>query len=203
MWKIIYSAILTILFATVALAQGANYEIRPGDRLNIEVLEDPSLNRNLLVLPDGRISFPMAGNVPAQGRTVAQLQADLKNRLAPNFASPPSVFVSVQALTQSAPRSTGNSRRKIEVFLIGEAQNPGMHEISRGTNLLQFLAQTGGFTRFAAKKRIQLRRTVADGTTRTFRINYRTIESGGNVPTAAAQLQDGDVIVVPERRLFE
>ncbi len=67
MFKWIISAILAFGLAGAALAQGSDYKIRSGDSLSIEVLEDASLNRVLLVLPDGNVSFPLAGNVKAAG----------------------------------------------------------------------------------------------------------------------------------------
>ena len=68
--------VLALWLLTLALfgttAPGANaqsvYKIRPGDTLNIEVLEDEGLNRNVLVLPDGTISFPLVGTVKARSR---------------------------------------------------------------------------------------------------------------------------------------
>jgi polysaccharide export outer membrane protein len=202
MYKWIISAIITIAFASGALAQSSNYKIRTGDQLSIEVLEDPSLNRALLVLPDGNISFPLAGTLKAAGLTVAQLKSALTSKLAPNFAATPSVFIAVQAVSRNT--SSGSSRRQIEVFLIGEVVKPGMHEVNRGTTVLQFLAQSGGFTKFASKKRIQLRRTDAStGQVKVYSIDYRAVERGGDIGNAMAPLVNGDVIVVPEKRLFE
>jgi polysaccharide export outer membrane protein len=66
-----------------------SYRIQPGDVLQIEVIEDPGLNRQVLVSPDGRITLPLAGAVQAGGRTVEEIQADLTSLLAPNFAAPP------------------------------------------------------------------------------------------------------------------
>lgn len=193
---------VALCVAASASAQSASYKIKPGDTLSIEVLEDSSLNRSLLVLPDGNISFPLAGTIAASGLTVAQLKGAITTGLAPNFAATPSVFVSVTSIAKRAAVATGP--RTIEVFVIGEAQKPGSHSVARGTTVLQFLAQSGGFTKFAAKKRIQLRRTNSDtGEAKVYRINYKSIEEGKNVQAAMAQLQDGDVIVIPERRLFE
>ena len=61
-------ALVATVFATGAFAQ-SGYQIRTGDTLQIEVLEDPSLNRSVLVLPDGTISLPFAGSIRAAGRT--------------------------------------------------------------------------------------------------------------------------------------
>ena len=91
MFKWIISAILAFGLAGAALAQGSDYKIRSGDSLSIEVLEDASLNRVLLVLPDGNVSFPLAGNVKAAGLTVAGLKSALTTALAPNFAAKPTV----------------------------------------------------------------------------------------------------------------
>ena len=201
MFRILLATLLTVVVAGAGLAQNAGYKIKAGDTLGIEVLEDPSLNRSILVLPDGNISFPLAGTIRAAGLTVGQLKGALTTGLAPNFASTPSVFVAVQAVSAPAARSSGRST--FEVFLIGEVEQPGAHKVTRGTTVLQFLAQSGGFTRFAAKKRLQLRRTDSNGNSKTFKINYKAIEEGKDVSTGMAQLQSGDVIVVPERRLFE
>ena len=202
MFKRILTTLIAICIAGMAIAQDANYRIKAGDTLSVEVLEDPSLNRSILVLPDGKISFPLVGSVSAAGLTVSQLRGALTTGLAPNFASTPSVFVAIQSVARQAAKPSG--KRTIEVFLIGEVAKPGSHTISRGTTLLQFLAQSGGFTKFAAKKRIQLRRTVAStGEQKVYKINYKSIEAGKNVETAMAPLFNGDVIVVPERKLFE
>ncbi len=192
-------AVVSVIFATAAVAQ-SGYQIRPGDTLQVEVLEDPSLNRSVLVLPDGTISFPFAGSVRASGRTAGQVGDSITSGISSNFASEPNVFVTVQEL-RPATTSTGG-RATIDVYMIGEIAAPGEKKLARGTTLIQALATTGGFTAFAAKKRILLRRTDANGKQTVSRINYKAIADG----TAVGQdirLRDGDVIIVPERRLFE
>ena len=192
-------ALVAMVFATGAFAQ-TGYQIRAGDTLQIEVLEDPSLNRSVLVLPDGTISFPFAGAVPAAGRTTGAVDAAITAGIASNFASEPNVFVTVASLTQ---RSTGGSSSRIDVYMLGEISSPGEKELKRGTTLLQALAESGGFTNFAAKKRIVLRRTNSrTGEQSVSKINYKAIADGAAVGGDIV-LRDGDVIIVPERRLFE
>ena len=181
-----------------------NYVIRPGDTLQIEVLEDSGLNRSTLVLPDGSISFPMVGTLSVKGRTVEQLGQSLGAALAPNFASPPNVYVSVASLTKTAPRGTGTGSRKVEVYAIGEVTIPGMIEVKQGTTILQFLAESGGLTKFAAEKRIELHRTDSKtGAITTYRFNYLTPAGGDSGISGGTKLAAGDVIKVPRRRLFE
>lgn len=182
-----------------ALAQ-TSYRIQPGDTLQLEVLEDPALNRPLLVLPDGSVSVPLVGSVPAAGRSVDELRGALVASLAPNFATAPTVYLSVGQLAQ---RRTGTAAaRTISVFAMGEVGKPGRVEVAPGTTLLQFLAESGGLTNFAATKRIQLRRTDArTGQDSVYLYNYGAVLAGGTAPSI--RLQDGDVIIVPQRRLFE
>jgi len=196
------AALVLICLATVSLAQG--YGVRPGDSLRIEVLEDPSLNRTVLVAPDGRISFPSAGSLRVSGRTVEAIQRNLATRLEGNFASTPNVFVGVQGIAERAPvvASAPAAPATISVFVMGEANNPGERTVAPGTNVLQMFAVMGGFTKFAATKRIQLRRIdPKTGVERITNLNYRDIELGAAGNTTV--LEDGDVILVPQRRLFE
>ena len=91
----------------------------------------------------------------------------------------------------------------MNVYIVGEANEPGRKEVLPGTTLLQFLAEAGGLSRFAAEKRIQLRRVnPASGEETVYRFNYRSM-GGSNSISGTTVLAPGDVIVVPERRLFE
>lgn len=201
MKKLVF-VILALFVATMATAQDG-YRVKSGDILSIEVLEDPQLNRETLVTPAGSFSFPFAGTVNAAGRTTDQIASDLIASLSPNFAVSPNVFVSVRALAPEQPRApSSGSGSQIDVYILGEVNTPGIAQFDRGTTLLQALAATGGFTRFAATKRIQLRRTnPSTGETGAAIINFRALEKGGAYEDIT--LADGDVILVPERRLFE
>ena len=196
-------ALCATLFATLAAAQSA-YQIQPGDTLTVEVLEDPTLNRSVLVLPDGTVSFPFAGSVSAGGRTAGQVEDAITSGIASNFASEPNVFVTVQSLRpRVASTGAASSGRVVDVFMMGEIASPGGKQLKRGTTLIQALATTGGFTKFAATKRILLRRTnPRTGEQTVSLINYKAIADGAAVGNDVVLL-DGDVIIVPERRLFE
>ena len=197
----VYRVFITLLAMIVAQGVSAqtDFRIGPGDTIRIEVLEDPTLNREVLVLPDGSVSFPLAGAVRAGGQTTTQLEGALATALGPNFATAPTVSVSVAGV---APRGGGGART-IDVYFMGEVANAGVVQVPRGTTVLQALALSGGFTRFAATQRVQLRRTDSrTGQQSVFTIDYRAIERGeSNVGSTV--LADGDVIIVPERRLFE
>ena len=80
--------------------------------------------------------------------------------------------------------------------------NPQYLLYREGLKILDAILECGGFTKFAATKRLQLRRTGADGRQSLFKVNYKAIAQGAMV-TSDPVLVAGDVILVPERRLFE
>jgi len=200
MLRIIFGALLAATVATGAFAQ-STYQIRSGDSLQVEVIEDPSLNRTVLVLPDGSINFPLVGTIPAAGRSINEVRTDLASALASNFAAAPNVFVGVGTLATVTPRAVG-AAATISVYAMGEVASPGKADVTPGTTILQFIAQAGGFTRFAAQKRIQLRRIdKKSGAEKVYLFNYDRIGVAGIA--GSSRLQSGDVVVVPQRKLFE
>ncbi|MEZ5793017.1 polysaccharide biosynthesis/export family protein [Albidovulum sp.] len=211
MFRTLLGLLLAVMLAPMAMAQSA-YRIQSGDVLQMEVVEDPSLNRSLLVLPDGTVSLPLVGTVQAAGRNVESLRGAIATALAPNFAAPPTVTISVgqlnpvtTAVNDAAAKKYASRVRiggQIQVYALGEVTNQGMVAVDRGTTLLQFLATTGGLTRFAATKRVQLRRTdKKTGMETVYNYNYKAVKAGASAPSI--ELREGDVIMVPERKLFE
>lgn len=197
--RVFLIALLAMVLAVPhAYAQSAGYRIQRGDTLNVTVLEDESLNRQVLVLPDGRVSVPLAGAITAAGQTVEAVERAITERLTSNFAVRPNVFVSVtNVVTEEAGQST------FPIYVLGRVGSPGVREVEPGTTLLQAVALAGGLDRFAATKRIQLRRTDPQtGQERMFLFNYRAVERGGTIESMIT-LREGDVVLVPERRLFE
>lgn len=198
-------AALVLLVTGMAAHAQADYRIRPGDTLQIEVLEDPSLNRSVLVLPDGSISFPFVGTIQAGGRGVVELRQALASGLSSNFAARPNVVVSVASV--ATPSGAGVSAPRpeptIDVYIMGEVASAGKKAIAPGTTILQFIAESGGVTPFAATSRIELHRTdPRSGRTHVYLFSY---EGSAGKPSIrpGTRLAPGDVVVVPERRLFE
>lgn len=196
-----------LLSSTLAQAQG-NYVVGAGDLLQIEVLEDESLGRSVLVTPSGEITLPLAGSVAAVGRTLSAVQQTLRDRLAPNFAAPPTVFVSLSRQAEGPPVFPTAPTEPpppvlLDIFALGEVGNRGQLQVAPGTTILQTFSLMGGFTPFAATERIQLRRRdPVTGTERIYPLRYDAILSGRS-PNGTAQVADGDVFVVPTRKLFE
>jgi polysaccharide export outer membrane protein len=200
--KYAVATLALIMLTAVAYAQ-SKYRIQPGDIITVEVLEDNSLNRSLQVLPDGTITVPFAGSVRSAGRTVEQVTAAITTGLAPQFANRPTVFVSVRPAPEEPIQATEAEEETIRIYITGEVNEPGPHDVQEHTTFLQAISLTGGLTRFAATKRLQLRRTNPDtGKPTLITVNYRALSRGASL-NQDVPLLDGDVILVPERRLFE
>ncbi len=186
---------LPLAFPRAALAQ--EYRIQSGDRLTVEVLEDESLNRTLVVLPGGTIDFPYAGSIRVAGQSPTAVGSRISQALAGVLASPPTVFVTATPLIEpAAPVEDA----VVNIYIMGEASAPGAKAVPPGTTFLQALSQAGGLTPFAATKRIQLRRASMPGQVIT--VNYAAIMRGAGMNLDPV-LAEGDVIIVPERGLFE
>lgn len=211
MLRTLLGLLVALLLAPAAMAQ-SSYRIQAGDVLAMEVLEDPSLNRSLLVLPDGTISLPLVGAIPAAGKTVDTMRAAVSAALSPKFAAAPTVFLTVgqlnptsTAVAQAAAglaATTVTQSGLMSVYAMGQFNSPGRFDVEPGTTLLQFVAEAGGVTPFAAIKRIQLHRPDSKtGKETVYNLDYKAVQQGAAAPMIT--LRDGDVVIVPERRLFE
>jgi polysaccharide biosynthesis/export protein len=181
-------------FLTSAMAQVE--PLHPGDTLQISVWQDPKLDRQVVVGPDGMISFPLAGHIHAGGMTPQALENLLRRRLQKNYTSHLDITVSLAAVN---PEEAVDAKPRI--YITGEVLKPGPYILRRNTSVIQALALAGGLGPFAARKRIQIHRQ-ADGTDETYLFNYNDYVTGTNT-TANINLRSGDVIIVPERGLLE
>ena len=194
---------LGLLFVATAVVAQSEYRARTGDKIVIEVLEDSTLNRSLVILPDGRISFPFAGTIRARGQTVSQIEASIISGIESNFASRPTVFVSVQPKERVFVPAPPKEAETINIYFLGEVNTPGLKAVEPGTTLLQALSQSGGLSKFAAAKRIQVRSVDhKTGVQSILSFNYKSFSDGSTLVRDPI-LRHGDVILVPERRLFE
>lgn len=186
-----------LLWVCGATAQ--DYLIRLGDRLDVSVLEDPAIGRQVLVRPDGRITLPLAGTLEAAGRTPEAVAATIRRALARDFVEPPTVTVAVVGLGAEALLPDGVAGGG-SIYVLGQVGSPGRYDVALPIDILKMLAIAGGPGVFAATRRIQVRRR--DSGDQVFLFDYDAVERGV-VPLTPIELRDGDVVVVPERGLFE
>jgi polysaccharide export outer membrane protein len=160
----------------------AHYRLQPGDVLLISVWKEKDLEGEVLVRPDGGMSFPLAGDLDAAGRTVEEVRGVLAQRLKP-FIPDPVVTVSVKSIG-------GN-----HVYVIGRVQRPGEFTFSRPVDVMQALSLAGGATPFAALNDIVILRRQ-NGAERVLRFRYGDIVRGRSLEQNVV-LESGDTVVVP------
>jgi len=197
---------LLIAFATflvlTGVVQAAPYRLRPGDRLEVTVWQEPKLNRVIVVAPDGRITFPLVGHLQAGGTTVEAVESALKARLAKQYTSDIDVSVAIAGVKEEPVAPMAPEEKLYPGFFVtGEVAKPGRYEFRRSVNILQAIALAGGLGPFAAEHRIKIRRKE-NGSETLYEFDYDAFTSGKDL-TGNMVLRDGDVVIVPERGLFE
>ncbi len=160
----------------------ASYVIQPGDVLFVSVWREESLEREVLVGPDGGFNFPLAGEVNARGLTTTQLENEIVNKL--------KKFIPEPVVTVNLARNLGN-----RIYVVGKVNNPGEYIVSRRIDIIQAIALAGGMTPFADKDRIKVLRRK-NGLQQTFAFDYSQIEKGLRL-SQNITLMPGDTVFVP------
>jgi polysaccharide export outer membrane protein len=173
--------------------------LKPGDNLTISVLQDPKLDRNVVVDPSGEIAFPLAGHIRARGLSPQALETILKAKLQPNYKDD---HLDITVAVVSAPKDVPEDDLKPKIFITGEVVRPGSYIVRLPTTLMQAIALAGGVGPYAAKRRIQVRRRTPSGDETIFMFNYKAYEAGADLEGNIV-LRAGDVIMVPERGLLD
>lgn len=158
-----------------------DYIIGPGDVLDIAVWKEEALTKLLTVLPDGKITFPLIGEIAAGGKTVDQLKKEMETRLV-KFVPDPVLSVGVHQVNS------------MQVYVIGRVNNPGRFVLNANINILQALSMAGGLNSFAKRSEIRMFREK-DGNTEIREFDYDAVSAGKNLEQNI-YLMRGDVIVV-------
>ena len=181
--------VLFILCPVTSMGAGENpilsadeYIIGPGDILDISVWKDEALSKLVTVLPDGRISFPLIGQVAAGGKTVTQLRENLERKLS-RFVPDLSLSVIVHQVNS------------MMVYVIGRVNRPDRFILNTNANVLQALSMAGGLNPFAKRSKIKIFRSE-NGMTKTIPFNYNEVTKGEKLEQNIMLIR-GDVVVVP------
>ncbi|MFL6646989.1 MAG: polysaccharide biosynthesis/export family protein, partial [Sulfurifustaceae bacterium] len=156
--------------------------IGPEDLLEIAVWHEKDLQREVLVRPDGWLTFPLVGSVQAAGKTTAQLQKEITTRLK-KYMPDPVVTVTIKKI------------QGLKVFVIGKVGKPGEYVVGRYVDVLQALSLAGGLTPFAKENDIKIVRKQG-GREQIIPFDYSQVKRGRNLEQNI-RLQAGDVVMVP------
>ena len=176
-----------MLIAGVAAAADAgiaplDYRISAEDVLQISVWKEKDLNREVIVRPDGGISFPLAGNVIVAGRTPTDVEGEIAARL--------QRFIPDAVVTVSVTKLQG-----LRVYVTGQVRSPGQFTVGRYVDVLQAITLAGGLTPFANDNDIKIIRRE-EGREVIYKFNYGQVSRGQDIGQNIV-LQTDDVVVVP------
>jgi polysaccharide export outer membrane protein len=159
-----------------------SYLLGPEDVVKVAVWRDEQLTQEMVVRPDGMITFPLIGEVVAAGRTAEDIRSEIAKRLV-KFMPTPNVTVTVLKVLS------------YRIYVVGRVNKPGEFLVGHHTDVLQALSLAGGLTPFASENDIKIMRRNG-GTQQVLRFRYGDIENEKDLKQNIL-LQRGDVVVVP------
>jgi protein involved in polysaccharide export with SLBB domain len=163
-----------------AMAQGSaapvphvsEYRLGPGDKLRVAVFGREELTGEFTIGAQGRISYPLIGEVEAAGHTVPEFSANLTEQLRSGYVRDPILSVEV---AEYRP-----------FYILGEVNRPGAYPYTPGMTVMGAVATAGGFTYRANSRRAFIQRP---GET-----SERSVQL-----TSSTVIQAGETIRIPER----
>lgn len=159
-----------------------NYQLGPGDEIEISVWKEQDLTRKMIIRPDGKISYPLIGEVQAAGKTVKQLREEISKRLEKYVTDAQVTVLLVQP-------------QNYKVYVTGQVNKPGEFILTRPANVMQALAMAGGLTPFAKSRNIIILRH-SGGLEQRLPFDYKSV-SKGQFMEQNRTLLPGDTVVVP------
>ena len=159
-----------------------DYRIAAEDVLQISVWKEEGLEREVIVRPDGGVSFPLAGNVTVAGKTPAEVEGEIAKRL--------QRFIPDAVVTVSVVKLQG-----MRLYVTGQVRNPGQFTVGRYVDVLQAITLAGGLTPFAKDGDIKIIRRE-DGREVVHKFNFGEVRRGENLQQNI-MLRTDDVVVVP------
>jgi polysaccharide export outer membrane protein len=167
---------------TATSAVSSTYKIGPGDVLKISVWKEEGMEQEVLVKPDGGITFPLAGDIQANGLTTQELTAELKGKLKRYIPNP--------VVTVSVLQAVSN-----KIYVVGKVNRPGEYKATHYMDVLQALSLAGGLTPYAESDEIKIIRR-RNGNKQMFEFDYDKVISGKKLEMNIL-LEAGDTIAVP------
>ncbi len=182
MGLLLFSAVFTAAFAAKSSISMPSYLIGPGDILQISVWKEEGLQQEVLIRPDGGMSFPLAGDIQAGGKTVQQLQEALTQQIK-RYIPDPVITVMVRQVQNN------------KIFVVGKVNRPGEFVATHYVDVMQALAMAGGLNAYANSNNINILRRLK-GKVHSFPFEYDEVSKGEELQQNII-LKSGDVVVVP------
>ncbi len=177
-----FAVSIFVFFSNFSFAGDDIYKLKQGDAVFVSVYGEEALQKEVRVLPDGSVTFPLAGRLSVVNQTSLEVEKQVAERLK-EYLPEPQVTVIVSNVE-------GN-----KIFVVGKVLKPGPILLSGPTTALQALSASGGFDRFAHLNDIKVLRDT-NGTTQVIPVKYESLLKGEEL-ASNVKLEAGDTIVVP------
>lgn len=180
--KTLITAII-VFITPIQLVMATEYHLAPGDILSIGVWGYEELQlKQVIVRPDGRVSFPLVGEIKAEGISTGEFTDGLTKKLSV-YIKNPQVTVNVEKFHTT------------RIYVLGQVNKPGMYEIERQHNLLDAISMAGSYTKDAAKKKVMVLRKAEPGKVQT--ANLVNLLNKADL-TQNYTLADGDIVFLKD-----
>jgi polysaccharide biosynthesis/export protein len=176
-------AILSTLSAPLSAQAVPDYRLHAGDKIVVGVYDDPKLlPQPITITPDGKISYPLVGELQVGGKTVEQVRLEMETKLKKYISDPIATVIVTDV--------GGNI-----VYVVGQVNKPGAIVMNPTINVLQALSIVGGGNPYAKLDSIIIIRSSPGGQ-RVLSFKYGAVSTGRDL-SQNVQLESGDVVVVP------
>ena len=165
-------------------ATSPNHVLAANESIQIKVFNEPELDTSVRIAEDGKITFPLIGEVALGGLTIQKASELIRDRLSKRFLVNPQVSISLVEM----------NRRLFTV--LGQVQRPGTYRFpDHGSlSLVQVVGIAGGYTRLASPSRIIVKRLNGD---KVFKLDGKRMASDAG--TKPFIIEGGDIITIGER----
>lgn len=165
----------------------SNYYLGPEDVISVTVFGQERYSKaGIVVPPNGKISYPLIGNIFVAGKTTDQVEVEMTKKL-DEYIIDPKVTVALEK-AMSARYS-----------VLGDVAQPGVRIMTRRVSVFEALGEAGGVLPTGDKNKVVILRRQADGNFQQIRVNINEMERGKS--KEMAYLVPGDQVVVPGNRL--
>jgi polysaccharide export outer membrane protein len=168
--------------STITSAGENTYKIGPGDSIEVSVWKDENLTRQIIVPPDGVISFPLIGDIDVTELTIAELRDVVSKKLKGYVTDATATVMLLNAHSMTA-------------YVVGKVNKPGQFPINMETNVMQILAMAEDLNAFASPGNIIILRQE-NGKDLKIPFDYNEVKKGKKLKQNIF-LKRGDVVVVP------
>ncbi len=179
---LLFIATMIAIFAVNSDVCAESFKVGPGDVLEVSVWRDENLSRELVITPDGILSYPLIGDINVNNMSVSEIRYVITTKLT-EFIPDVSVAVMVKEINS------------LNAYVIGQVNNPGGFPITLETHVMQMLAMAKGLTPFAAERDIHILR-YGKNKIEKIGFDYKEVLKGNNL-NQDILIRSGDVIVVP------